>query len=61
MKKLIMGENIIAVTGGTTMAQVAEMLNPIPDSKNLLFVPARGGLGEDVCNQANTIVAKMAE
>lgn len=61
MKKLIMGENIIAVTGGTTMAQVAEMLNPIPDSKNLLFVPARGGLGEDVGNQANTIVAKMAE
>lgn len=61
MKKVLSGENIIAVTGGTTMATIAKMLNPIPESKNLLFVPARGGLGEDVKNQANTIVAKMAE
>lgn len=61
IKKLLVGENIIAVTGGTTMASVAEMLKPIPTSKDLLFVPARGGLGEDVQNQANTIVAKMAE
>ena len=61
MKKKISGENIIAVTGGTTMAAIADMLNPIPESKDLLFVPARGGLGEDVGNQANTIVAKMAE
>ncbi|MFS0780123.1 sugar-binding transcriptional regulator [Bacillus sp. 1P06AnD] len=60
MKKKLSGDNIIAVTGGTTMASVAEMLNPMPESKNLLFVPARGGLGEDVQNQANTIVAKMA-
>ncbi len=61
MKKMISGENIIAVTGGTTMAAIAEMLNPMPESKNLLFVPARGGLGEDVQNQANTIVATMAD
>lgn len=61
IKKFLTGENIIAVTGGTTMASVAEMLTPIPASNNLLFVPARGGLGEDVQNQANTIVAKMAD
>ncbi|MGN1399929.1 MAG: sugar-binding transcriptional regulator [Bacillus sp. (in: firmicutes)] len=61
MKKLISGENTIAVTGGTTMAVIADMLTPMPESKDLLFVPARGGLGEDVGNQANTIVAKMAE
>lgn len=61
MKKLLSGENIIAVTGGSTMASVAEMLTPIPGIKDLLFVPARGGLGEEVKNQANTIVAKMAE
>ncbi|MEH6940934.1 sugar-binding transcriptional regulator [Bacillus sp. JJ722] len=61
MKKSLSGENIIAVTGGTTMATVAEMLNPIPDSKNILFVPARGGLGEEMKDQANTIVSKMAE
>ncbi len=61
IKKFLTGENIIAVTGGTTMASVAEMLTPIPASNNLLFVPARGGLGEEVQNQANTIVAKMAD
>lgn len=61
MKKSLSGENIIAVTGGTTMATVAEMLKPIPESKNILFVPARGGLGEEMKDQANTIVSKMAE
>ena len=61
IKKLLTGQNIIAVTGGTTMASVAEMLTPVPANIDILFVPARGGLGEDVQNQANTIVAKMAE
>lgn len=60
MKEVLAGENIIAVTGGTTMAAIAEMLTP-ETSKEILFVPARGGIGEDVKNQANTICAKMAE
>ncbi|MDP4164563.1 MAG: sugar-binding domain-containing protein, partial [Bacillota bacterium] len=60
MKKLLAGKNIIAVTGGSTMAAVAEMLSPDFGSKELLFVPARGGIGEDVQNQANTICAIMA-
>ncbi len=60
MKKLLVGENIIAVTGGSTMAAVAEKLTPEDDRKKLLFVPARGGIGEDVQNQANTISAIMA-
>lgn len=60
MKEILKGENIIAVTGGTTMAAVAERLNPDID-ENILFVPARGGIGEDVKNQANTICARMAE
>ncbi|AZU63909.1 sugar-binding transcriptional regulator [Neobacillus mesonae] len=60
MKKLLQGENIIAVTGGSTMAAVAEQLTPECGDKKLLFVPARGGVGEDVQNQANTICAIMA-
>ncbi|PRO65574.1 sugar-binding transcriptional regulator [Alkalicoccus urumqiensis] len=52
--------NIIAVTGGTSIAAVAEMLVPDSDLKEALFVPARGGLGEQVENQANTICATMA-
>lgn len=61
MKQEWIGKNIIAVTGGSTMAEVAGMLTPDPDGKELMFVPARGGLGEDVHNQANMIVSKMAE
>ena len=60
MKALLNGENIIAVTGGSTMAAVAEMLTPELGAKKLLFVPARGGIGEDVQNQANTICSNMA-
>ncbi|WP_059172077.1 sugar-binding transcriptional regulator [Bacillus sp. FJAT-27445] len=60
MKKLIDGKNIIAVTGGSTMAAVAEELGPSLAREDLMFVPARGGIGEDVQNQANTICAIMA-
>ncbi len=61
MKKFLEGKNIIAVTGGSTIASVAEMLTPDLQDKQLLFVPARGGVGEVVMTQANTICARMAE
>lgn len=55
-------ENIIAVTGGTTIACVAQMLTKeMGQGKKLLFVPARGGIGEEVKYQANVICATMAE
>lgn len=61
MKNLLGVENIIAVTGGSTMAAVAERLTPeLSENKDLLFVPARGGIGEVVQNQANTICSNMA-
>ncbi|PXW93068.1 central glycolytic genes regulator [Streptohalobacillus salinus] len=50
----------IAVTGGTSMAAVAEVMQPTEKSTDCTFVPARGGLGERVENQANTICAEMA-
>ncbi|WP_280769479.1 sugar-binding transcriptional regulator [Salipaludibacillus daqingensis] len=59
-QKMSFKDNIIAVTGGTSIAAVAEMLVPDSDLKETLFVPARGGLGEQVENQANTICATMA-
>ncbi|MBO0959020.1 hypothetical protein J1P26_04685 [Neobacillus sp. MM2021_6] len=61
MKKLLGGKNIIAVTGGSTMAAVAERLTTNHQHKEILFVPARGGVGEDVANQANTICSNMAK
>jgi central glycolytic genes regulator len=61
INKTLKGKNIIAVTGGSTMATVAEMMNPQSQHHDFLFVPARGGIGEEVTNQANTICSKMAE
>lgn len=61
INKILTGKNTIAVAGGTTMAAVADMMTPQAHQKELLFVPARGGLGEDVKIQANTICSKMAE
>jgi central glycolytic genes regulator len=53
-------ENIIAVTGGTTLGNVAEMMKPDPKQRKMVFVPARGGLGERVEYEANTICSQMA-
>lgn len=61
MKKHLKEQSIVALTGGTTISAVSEMMTPDPVSKEVLFVPARGGLGENVENQANYITAKMAE
>src|SRR5699024_11006972 len=49
----------IGVTGGTTMAEVAAMMVPLEMNETPLFVPARGGLGEQAKNQTNTTVAEM--
>lgn len=61
LKERLSSHSIVAVTGGTTLAAVAEMMTADPKQGDVLFVPARGGLGEHVENQANTICAKMAE
>ncbi|MFO7247181.1 MAG: sugar-binding domain-containing protein [Bacillota bacterium] len=53
--------DIIAVAGGTTVAAVAEMLAPASVFRSVRFVPARGGLGEQVELQANTIASRMAQ
>jgi len=60
LKKMVKEKQIIAVTGGTTMASVADAMVPLNENKSL-FLPARGGVGSFVEHQANTIAAKMAE
>ncbi|HMM19464.1 MAG TPA: sugar-binding domain-containing protein [Selenomonadales bacterium] len=54
-----LGDNMtIAVSGGSTMAQVADAINFTASATTV--VPARGGLGERVEYQSNTIAAGMA-
>ncbi|WP_237585487.1 sugar-binding transcriptional regulator [Alkalibacterium sp. MB6] len=55
------GNNTVAVMGGTTMFEVAEAMDKhIGQNRTLLFVPARGGLGESIDIQANVIAENMA-
>ncbi|APC49089.1 hypothetical protein GLV94_02775 [Virgibacillus halodenitrificans] len=60
LKEILKNQSTIAVTGGTTMAAVAQVMHPLRKDPDYIFVPARGGIGEKVENQANTIVAEMA-
>lgn len=62
IKSHLNGKTIIAVTGGSTMAEVARTMKPdFAEGKQVLFVPARGGIGDDVRNEANTVAALMAQ
>lgn len=61
LKNNIQNGDRIAVTGGTSIAAMAEMVyreQPYPDVQ---VYPARGGLGERVDIQANTIAARLAD
>ncbi|GKV69929.1 sugar-binding transcriptional regulator [Sporosarcina sp. NCCP-2716] len=52
---------IVAVTGGSTMAAIPKHLSCYPGAENTLFIPARGGVGEDIGLQANVIAATFAQ
>lgn len=58
---LIHEKDIIGITGGSTMAAVANGIKESSKTRNLIVVPARGGMGIRLENQSNTIAAKMAE
>lgn len=51
--------NIIAVGGGSTLAQVAKGIHK--NVSGIMVVPARGGLGETVEVQANTVASVLAQ
>lgn len=61
LKKIIKKSNMIGITGGTTMAQVAEEMPRGKVANDILVLPARGGLGKDVETQANSIAANLAK
>jgi central glycolytic genes regulator len=54
-------EDVVAVTGGSTIAALANQLTVTTPLRRVQFVPARGGLGESVDYQANTIASTMAK
>lgn len=56
-KRLAPGE-VVAVSGGTTLALLAAALPEI--QVPIMAVPARGGFGEQLETQANAVAARMA-
>lgn len=52
---------IVAVTGGSTIASIPQYIEKINTIENMLFIAARGGVGEDIGLQANMIAASFAE
>lgn len=61
VKKILKDNNIIAITGGSTIKEVVEAFPKINNVSNVLVVPARGGMGRKVESQANTLAASLAK
>lgn len=61
LKQILRPRMVIAITGGTSTLEIAEAMPQNPGQEELLVVPARGGLGEEVEIQANVIAAKLAQ
>lgn len=58
----IMNEkDIVAVTGGTSVAAIAQHLYPLPEFSKVQFVAARGGLGQSMSTQANMIASEFSQ
>ncbi len=57
--KLAKEDSIVGLTGGYTMYEFSKQM-PRKDFPDMMVIPARGGLGEVLEIQANTIVARMA-
>ncbi|BAU26630.1 central glycolytic genes regulator [Aneurinibacillus soli] len=60
LNKLLPGRGIVAVAGGTTVAQMAGVVRLFPQADQITVVPARGALGENVELEANTVAAELA-
>lgn len=60
VKNLITDNEIIAVTGGSSVCELVDSIPKVTKKTNIIVVPARGGMGRLVETQANTITANLA-
>ncbi|WP_127836287.1 sugar-binding transcriptional regulator [Clostridium prolinivorans] len=61
IKELLKDNSIIALTGGSTIKSVIDNISNISSFKNILVVPARGGMGRSLEVQANNLAANLAQ
>lgn len=60
IRGIIEDNDVIAVSGGYSVLSVAENSHKI-DARNIIIVPARGGIKTDMERQANIVAAKLAK
>lgn len=60
IRSIISDNMIIAVTGGSSVAEIANNIGRRSGKSNILVLPARGGMGRVVETQANTVAANFA-
>ena len=61
LKEIVKDGHIIGITGGNTMAAVAEEMIADKKLRDVLIIPARGGLGSEVETQSNSIAAALGQ
>jgi len=61
LKEILKDDCKIAITGGTTIKKVVDNTPITLSHKNVIVLPARGGIGKNVNIQANTLTAILAE
>ena len=61
IKSIIKKDDIVALTGGTTIREVVEAFPQLNSQSDILVVPARGGMGKKVESQANNLAATLAK
>lgn len=61
LKDKLEPKDIIGITGGSTMAVVAHEATSDKKTRDVVVIPARGGLGRDVETQSNSIAAKLGQ
>lgn len=61
-QQLPIDEAVVAVTGGTTLAQVGQGFDEtLSKNRRITFVPARGGVGGSYRIQSNSVAGLMAQ
>lgn len=61
LAKIVKPASKVAVTGGSSVAAITHYLAPLPIFEDVQFIAARGGMGNDMPRQANTLASKFAK
>jgi len=60
LARVLTDDTVVAVAGGSSVARMSQYVQPPADARNLVLVPARGALGDEVDLESNTVTARIA-